>query len=656
MSRSLKNMMELKSIKINKYKCFIEPQLFNVDPKITILVGMNESGKSAILEAVAKTNYFDKSDKRYNYDFVLDYPRKDLSRAKKSSEIPIVVESRYSISQELLNLIEEDLGSDVFTVSELEYIVYYNNEKGFPNINVDKKQFLKHKIDQYEQVIEEIRNEIIEINVLSDVDRLLQNELIKTTENDDRARNTQELLEEIKNFFRDDLSLLESLNQYIETKYIMPKLPKYLYYDEYYALPSRVNIAQLDSSELDKDEIKTLKALLELAGIDVAELIQSEDFERHIAELESTSLHISDKIFQYWTTNKNLGIEFKIDRKKEKDKEKEIFSPILDIRVKNAGHGVSLPLKNRSKGFNWFFSFIVWFSKIQEDKGFRYILLLDEPGLNLHASAQSDLLRFIEDLSNNYQIIYTTHSPFMVDPSHLERVLTVLETEKGTRISDTLQEKDPNTLFPLQAALGYDIAQNLFISKNNLLVEGPADLLYLTILSSILESEHREGLDKGITIVPVGGLDKVSTLISLLRRNKLNIACLLDSYDNSQGKQKVEDLVRYKIINQNKIRYYHEFTSTVGGKADIEDLFKKDEYLAIFNKAFNEHPDIRVSDLDPNIERVILQINYYLKIDRFNHYRPANELAKMAVKNDFFSENTLTQFENMFKEINKLFI
>jgi len=118
----------------------------------------------------------------------------------------------------------------------------------------------------------------------------------------------------------------------------------------------------------------------------------------------------------------------------------------------------------------------------------------------------------------------------------------------------------------------------------------------------------------------------------------------------------VEDLVRYKIINQNKIRYYHEFTSTVGGKADIEDLFKKDEYLAIFNKAFNEHPDIRVSDLDPNIERVILQINYYLKIDRFNHYRPANELAKMAVKNDFFSENTLTQFENMFKEINKLFI
>ena len=59
---------------------------------------------------------------------------------------------------------------------------------------------------------------------------------------------------------------------------------------------------------------------------------------------------------------------------------------------------------------------------------------MDEPGLNLHASAQADLLHFIEDLSKNYQIVYTTHSPFMIDSSNLQRVRTVLETDKGSVI------------------------------------------------------------------------------------------------------------------------------------------------------------------------------------------------------------------------------
>jgi predicted ATP-dependent endonuclease of OLD family len=643
-------MIKLEQIKINKYKCFNEPQMFDIDSKITVLVGMNESGKSAILEAVAKTNYFD-NDKRFKYDFTLDYPRKDLTRAKKSREIATVIESKYSISKELKDLIEEDLGPNVFVITGIDYNVNYNNESKIPNLSVDSKKFLENKLNQFEPIIEELREEIIELNVRSDVDKLLENDLITAAEVDEKSQNTKDLLDEIQKYFEDGLPLNESISKYVEMEWIRPHLPKYMYYDEYYTLPSRVDIADLGSNDLDESQLKTTKALFELAGIDVAELIQSEDFERHIAELESTSIHISEEIFKYWTTNKNLSIEFKIDRKKENEK----FSPILDIRVKNAGHGISLPLKNRSKGFNWFFSFIVWFSKIQEDEESKYILLLDEPGLNLHASAQADLLRFIEDLSTNYQIIYTTHSPFMVDSRHLERVRTVVETENGTKISDTIQEKDPNTLFPLQAALGYDIAQNLFISKNNLLVEGPADLLYLTIMSSILESEGRECLNKGITIVPVGGLDKVSTFISLLRGNKLDIVCLLDSYGNSKGKQKVDDLIKQKIIKQNKIRYFHEFASIAGGKADIEDLFEKEEYLTIFNRAFTEHPDISISDLNSDIRRIVLQISDSLDIDEFNHYRPANKLAQMAVKKDFFSDDTLNRFESIFKEVNKLF-
>ena len=125
--------------------------------------------------------------------------------------------------------------------------------------------------------------------------------------------------------------------------------------------------------------------------------------------------------------------------------------------------------------------------KIQEKRDTTYILLLDEPGLNLHAKAQNDLLKFIFDLSNDYQIIYTTHSPFMIETDKLNKVRTVFEKKDGTTILDSVQEKDPNTLFPLQAALGYDLAQNLFVSKKNLLVEGISDLTYLLSLIHISE-------------------------------------------------------------------------------------------------------------------------------------------------------------------------
>ena len=446
----------------------------------------------------------------------------------------------------------------------------------------------------------------------------------------------------------------DPIGEYVYRIYLKDKLPKFLYYDEYYSLPSRISIEKLKSNTLDESEDKTAKALFELADINIDDIISSDSFEDYIAELEATEAIISEELFKYWKTNKNLSITFQIDKKEEIDNynNKRIVEHILDIRVKSKG--VSLPLKNRSKGFNWFFSFLVWFKKIQESRTSNYILLMDEPGLNLHASAQADLLHFIEDLSKNYQIVYTTHSPFMIDSSNLQRVRTVLETDKGSVISNSVQEKDPNTLFPLQAALGYDIAQNLFISKKNLLVEGVSDLVILTALSGVLESLDREGLKNDITIVPTGGLEKVATFISLLRGSQLEIVCLLDSYNDPKGEAKMNDLISQKIIQKNRIHFFDEFLDSYE-KADLEDLFLKQDYVNLFNKAFPEYDDIILSNLNSNINQIIIQINNYLKISRFNHYRVASELIKQQNMVEMLSEGTLNNFEQVFKKINRLF-
>jgi predicted ATP-dependent endonuclease of OLD family len=229
-----------------------------------------------------------------------------------------------------------------------------------------------------------------------------------------------------------------------------------------------------------------------------------------------------------------------------------------------------------------------------------------------------------------------------------------LETKGGSIISDSIQEKDPNTLFPLQAALGYDIAQNLFISKKNLLVEGVSDLIILTAVSGILEAENRTFLRNDITIVPTGGLEKVATFISLLRGSKLEIACLLDTFTDPRGKAKLDKMIALKIIHKSKIRFFDEF---IEGKneADLEDLFTKSDYLKIFNSAFHEFDEIAESDLDPNRPTTVKQINYKIGKDRFNHYRPANELLKIGTKAEFFSQKTLNNFEKVISEINKLF-
>lgn len=641
-------MLILKEVKIAKYKSYLETQVVSIENKITTLVGKNESGKTAFLEAIAKFNYFEK-DPKFQFDVTADYPRNELKKYQRDN-VPIeVIKCTFEISDELLQEISEELGADVFKTKTFSYGIKYDGTSAWYDLSANEDLFIKKYILD-SSLSPEATEELKGVKSFKAI------EALSTTTQNEEVKN---FYQELKEYYSDRAYKWDNIIQgYIAKNYLKPNFPKFWYFDEYFSLPSRVNINRLQSNvtdaELTAEALKTSKALFELAGIDITKLINASTFETFIAELEATSNEITDQIFEYWSTNENLEIKFEIEPVRS-PQNPSVIEKVLDIRVRNTRHRVSLPLKNRSKGFNWFFSFIVWFSKIQSDGNKNFILLLDEPGLNLHASAQADLLRYIEDLAKEYQVIYTTHSPFMIDSNHLERVRTVYDSDAGSIVSDAIQEKDPDTLFPLQAALGYDIAQNLFISKNNLLVEGPADLLYLSILSSILESENREGLKDSITIVPIGGMDKVASFISLLRGNKLNIVCLLDSFSDQQGKQRIDDLIKIKIIKDRNVRYFDEFVSTTNGKADIEDLFEKSEYLDMFNKAFPEYKDYTINDLDNKFPNILQQINRLIKKDHFNHYRPANQLAKMSVDSKYFSIDTLIRFENMFKEINKLY-
>ena len=636
----------LKEVKVYKYKCFLNEQKVAIDPKTTTIVGMNESGKTSFLSAIAKTNYFDDSDNDFKFDTTHDYPRNELIDFEEDDEDEgKIVSCTYVIPKELIEQINKELEVDVFNITEFTHNSNYRNSKiTLSGIRADDRAFIEHLSKNYE--LSEPTKKVI--SELKSIDKV--SELKAAEEDTDLSAFKAEIAK-----YANNPTGWNNLGHHIYITYIRPAMPKFWYFDDYYPLSGKININKMSTSQEMTEQDKTARALFELAKIKPQDVLnaQTNEYERFVALLEASANKITKEVFKFWTTNTNLDIEFKIQEMKNAQNQSEKY---LDIRVKSQRHKITLPLDRRSKGFNWFFSFIVWFSKIQSDKKSDYILLLDEPGLNLHASAQADLLRFITELADKYQIIYTTHSPFMVDSAHLNRVRTCLETDAGSVISDSIQEKDPNTLFPLQAALGYDIAQNLFISKKNLLVEGPADLLYLTFFSNLLHSQKRTGLQDDITIVPVGGLDKVTTFISLLRGSKLGVACLLDTFVDQKGKQKVQDLISQKIIKDKHIRFFDEFVENSNNVADIEDLFDKDEYLKYFNLAFaGEYQEIKVSDLDNSMPTILKQINKVIGKDRFNHYRPANKLNQLSPKASDFSKKTLDRYEKIFIEINKLY-
>lgn len=641
--KGCEQMIRLIKATINKYKCIEKEQSFNVEDNITVLVGMNESGKTSILEALSKANYFEDDD-GFKFNATHDYPRKQKKLMDKSGIIPEAVKLQYEIDNELKATIEEDVGV-VIQSTRFSFTRKYDNSKLWTVSFVDKNAFVKAKAKSLGIKNKELIEALTKVSNASSFDAFVKGQSAEV----DAA--ILEQIKSLKKYFENKNNWDNCIDEYITITYLAPNLPKFMYYDDYYMLPARVSLNDISSNSNATSSDKTAKALLELADIDVNKVITSTNYEEFIAELEATQLTITDELFKYWTTNKNLKILFNIDKVEQTDNRNNtrIVDHVLDIRVQNQRSGVSLPLSNRSKGFNWFFSFLVWFMKIQENRDDTYILLLDEPGLNLHAKAQNDLLRFLCDLSGNYQIIYTTHSPFMIETENLNQVRTVLEKEDGTHISDSVQEKDPNTLFPLQAALGYDLAQNLFVAKKNLLVEGIADLTYLTIISNMLNESSRVCLKDDVVIVPTGGADKIATFVSLLRGNELSMVCLLDTFTDKSAQARLNNLAAQNIIKDKKIVFYHDILNRKF--ADVEDMFSVDDYLNLYNGAFGKN--ICRTDIDDKMP-ILTQLKKLNGGKDFNHYTPASYLAK-NVSSISLSDETMKHFENLFQTLNKLF-
>ena len=654
------NDMKLTKAQITNFRSIQDSTEFDIGD-VTCLVGKNESGKTALLQALYRLNPVVESSS--NFDVTDDYPRhavNDYKEAVKAGRCgpAQIVKATYELESDDIKAIEDVYGSNCLKSDTPTLTLHkgYSNDISFTGPKIDDRAVLQHLVDDA-GLPQKIASKLRDIDSAQEMVNVLSE-----TEQTEAMQTLTRILQDISE---------RDVSQVIYNDIIADRVPKFLYFDEYYQMKGQDNLDSLKQRVEEnclEDHDRPLLGLIDLAGLKLDQLVTPGRTESWIAKREAAENQLTKKVLTYWSQNRHLRMRFELHPAKPGDGAGMESGTNIWGRVHDTKHMVSTALGTRSRGFVWFFSFLAWYSKIRKENK-NLILLLDEPGLSLHAKAQSDLLRYFEtELKPHHQLIYTTHSPFMVDPARFDRVRIVqdldiednsghgVDNQEGTKVIAEVLSATPDSLFPLQGALGYEIHQTLFVGPNSLVVEGVSDLLYLQVMSGLLQKRREPGLSGKWTITPVGGLDKVPAFVALFgAQTKMNVAALLDFQRKDQ--QKIKNLFKEKLLRRKKIRTYAEFVQKE--EADIEDLFEPKFYLELVNGEFGS--SIGTEHLKDDHPRILRRIERYLKKKplpdgaNFNHYRPARYLSqKIDSLSDRIDAETLNRFRQVFEVLNGL--
>ncbi|MEQ8784437.1 MAG: AAA family ATPase [Roseibium album] len=622
--------MKLTDVRVQNFKSIIDTGKFSIG-ELCCLVGKNEAGKTATLTALQSLLPF--GEPQTSFDVDEDYPRRFATRydERHPDGNAEVVRTWWEMSDEAHQRLVDEFGEDAIKSRNFEIAKKYKQEETCWVIEVDEAKAVSFAISLQ-------RLNAAESKVVQKVQTV--SELIAAI---DAQETPTEKLTALKTRFaayRKQSIILKAIDLLSEL------LPKFFYTSHYDRMSGQLSAQQIanDKAQNDVDPgDEIFLDFLRLAGTGLDELNASPRYEQLNAKCEAASADITDQIFKYWSQNKHLEVQVKLNEGRLEDPAPFNAGAVARARVYNQLHRASVPFSERSAGFVWFFSFLVQFAMMRRETD-NVVILLDEPGLTLHGKAQEDLLHYIEEeLLPAHQVIYSTHSPFMVPPKRLADCRVVEDVidyanpmrpdSKGTKITEDVMSTDRDTLFPLQGALGYSVTQSLFVGENSLLVEGPSDILYLQAFSNELERRGRKSLDPKWTMCPAGGIDNIRPFVSLFHGNQLNIAVLSDQ---GQGdKSKLERLRRSEVLAADRLHTIAELLDQA--EADIEDIMHPQFFCEIINQTYGlqgEHKlnAAKLAAVD-GAPRQVKQAEAHFRllpgeIPEYSHYRPADWLIR----------------------------
>ncbi|MEG7841771.1 AAA family ATPase [Bacillus mobilis] len=593
-------MMRIKWIEIKNFRSIKDSGKFFLNSNISILAGKNESGKSNVLKAL----------KAFGEN---KFREEDISQHLDNTETS-AIKIAFLVTKEELNNIEEIqiLGKEnyILEVTRDGKTTGFSGElceKLIVNGTASKLEMYRGEIDD---LLEELEEEYEVINLpestneeyIEYISALLWDEVGEEyiLENPDNEGKVS-LLKKYYNAFKETFEYEVEILDYFES--ILPTFVLFNSFED--MLPEHV-------TEDEIEESKIVNRFFKLTAHDPKNLFEEEHGLKRRKITDKISTLVSGDFQEFYTQDK-VKIEVHLDGEK------------IHFIVYDENELTPFSPKQRSQGFQWFLSFFLTLNAESRENS---IILIDEPGLYLHAKAQEDVLRVLEKLSNHHQIVMTTHSPYFIDPNRLERVSLVLKNKDScTFVENKIHKgKDQESLTPIITSIGLDLTKSLTFSKNfNLLVEGISDYYYLQAVNKYLEkfTDIAE-----FNIIPCRGASTIPNVASLLIGWGLNFTTVVD-YDN-EGKKTIKQLEKLGLNEGSFI-----FVSKNRDEA-IEDLFSKDDFKSYVCTDANQ---------------------------KYSNSRNASEFNKVLLARDFnqrvmnneniiLSEETLCRFQELYKALN----
>lgn len=555
--------MKLKSIKIENYKSFAEENNTLILEDLNTIIGKNESGKSNLIECLSGISLRGISDKSFFQKF-----NKNTGKHPIISVILIPTkeeEKKYKIVGETKITLNDQYDIDI--------------EGGFSDLIKNNKIFQENK-----KSLNELNKNVVDLFYNQDDRKNFNNiiEMINESENKmffnyNYVKNITEKIYNNSNYSEFSECLKKCILYLEEIKELLP----YFIEIKDYSLKSKYTKSYLEDSSKSKE---MLKHLLNCMDMKLDDLMEYWDISNGGDKL-NFSEEFNEKL-------EKIIAEFNKFYTQEKVEMKAIFeNDSLNFAIKTTKK--YMDFEERSNGLKWYLNmFIQIMSETNSTDIENYIILIDEPGVYLHINAQKEVLKLFEDFATkNNQIIYTTHSPFMIYEDKLYRARLIIKDDKGnSNIANkyySLPHKmgsKTETLTPILTAMGisnYNIL-SLDNKKCSIITEGISDYNYIKGYLKIKKNNNI------YNIIPSVSVDNINNIASIFIGWGCNFKVILDQ-DNSGRKQ--YKLLKNKLaIDSSNIVFIDGETLPIEKKKfTIEDVFSDSDKnkIGINNEDYN---------------------------------------------------------------------
>lgn len=566
--------MRLARIRVQNFRCFRDSGWVDISPTVTPVVGKNESGKTTLLQVLGQAS------SKVAFSRLTDWPVSVRSELY-TPDLPVVT-LEFDLSG--LDLTKTPLAEFSPTPTTMTVTRHYSGRRTFDLVGLLTPSLPR-------ELRAQLTSPPDETNLPEGILPALKNAQSSLGENWKRQAETVSALLQIAMTVAPDHAYTLALRKSAASLSGMVKvaaaydwafeLPVDLkYFDTYETVPGLINLSEWSSNKTSEEH--TLFGLLcDLAGLDidrVAELdpsLPAAARERRQMVREA-SVRLTGKVARLYT-QRVFETTFEVD------------GDTLTVLVKDNLESEAIPLDQRSAGFRWFYSFYVLFTARSEGMLKDCILLLDEPGTRLHGRAQEDLARVMQELAATNQIIFTTHSPFLLVPDFLDDVLAVEESDGGSRIRQSIWSPERDTIFPIHSALGFEMA-SLYFGRNNLtVVEGQSDYYILEGMRAAVMGAGRADPCPGMAFIPAGGASRVQSVVTVCLEMAREVRALFDA--DAEGRAQRDTLVRNRLVPDKAVTFTHLDAEV---NRTIEDVIGDDIYKQVARESYADRGSEKV--------------------------------------------------------------